>query len=205
MSFNGFQHPGKLFLHPLGGIPVEAERVILHAVSRLLEYPDKQWNNTLVQIRNEREQASVGSQLSEIWQWIDDFLRWADSTNEEERLHHYIHLFDFNKKTTLYMTYVRYGEERERGQALLSLKQIYEEAGFSMTDKELSDFLPLVLEFAAVAEPSFAACAIDIILPGMETLHKELKKTDTPYAHLTAAALTASDRMRRSVKRKRFG
>src|SRR5699024_11375249 len=40
-------------------------------------------------------------------------------------------------------------EQRERGLELLKIKQYYKQAGFSMTDKELPDYLPLMLEFCA--------------------------------------------------------
>lgn len=39
------------------------------------------------------------------------------------------------------------GEQRERGIELLELKQHYKKSGLSVTDKELPDYLPLLLEF----------------------------------------------------------
>ncbi len=47
----------------------------------------------------------------------------------------------------MYLTYMNTGEQRERGIELLELKQHYKKSGFEVTDKELPDYLPLLLEF----------------------------------------------------------
>lgn len=63
----------------------------------------------------------------------------------------YTDTFDFNKKSPLYMTYNKFDTQKERGQMLAKLKVLYEMFGLKMVDNELSDYLPLMLQFLHVA------------------------------------------------------
>jgi nitrate reductase delta subunit len=174
-------------------------RTIAYAVSQLLRYPDKEWEGELQSV-HELLLGEAEPLSAEAASLLRGFVQWAEATAEVERLQTYIGLFDFGKKTSLYMTYAAYGEERERGPALLALKQIYEEADLVMDDRELSDYLPLVLEFAAAAfEPLDAARALEAVLPGIGTLHEQLQQAASPYAQLTGAALLAADLLCRTV------
>ena len=64
----------------------------------------------------------------------------------------YTQTFDFDRDTNLYMTYFKFEDQKERGQMLAKLKVLYEMFGLKMPDNELSDFLPLMLEFLYAAE-----------------------------------------------------
>ncbi len=77
------------------------------------------------------------------------FFNSSTSQTLEDRTDHYIEIFDFGKTSNLYITYLKLGEQKERGLELLKLKKYYEAAGFGLTDNELPDYLPLVLEFCA--------------------------------------------------------
>jgi nitrate reductase delta subunit len=59
----------------------------------------------------------------------------------------YSNLFDLNKRFTLYLSYYRYQDSRERGQLLAKLKMLYEMFGVSVEGDELADYFPLMLEF----------------------------------------------------------
>lgn len=59
----------------------------------------------------------------------------------------YTDTFDFSKKHPLYMTFNKFDTQKERGQMLAKLKVLYEMFGLKMVDNELSDFLPLMLQF----------------------------------------------------------
>lgn len=45
------------------------------------------------------------------------------------------------------MTYNKFDTQKERGQMLAKLKVLYEMFGLEMVDNELSDYLPLMLQF----------------------------------------------------------
>lgn len=109
----------------------------------------------------------------------------------EEIQEMYTSTFDFQKETTLFMTYVKYADAKERGQMLARLKVLYEMFGLEMPDSELSDFLPLMCEFIYAAEwvgDPRAQQSFSMLLAVMEdgTYHlmKALEKHDSPYFHL---------------------
>jgi nitrate reductase delta subunit len=61
-------------------------------------------------------------------------------------------LFELNKKITLYATYYRFEDSRERGGVLAKLKMLYEMFGVSLDQSELTDYLPTMLEFLAYGD-----------------------------------------------------
>jgi nitrate reductase delta subunit len=56
-------------------------------------------------------------------------------------------LFDRSRSLALHLFEHVHGESRDRGQAMVDLKTLYENAGFFITANDLPDFIPLFLEF----------------------------------------------------------
>ncbi len=56
-------------------------------------------------------------------------------------------LFDRSKTLALHLFEHVHGESRDRGQAMVDLKAMYENAGLVITANELPDYVPLLLEF----------------------------------------------------------
>ncbi|ARJ50543.1 nitrate reductase molybdenum cofactor assembly chaperone [Staphylococcus lutrae] len=103
----------------------------------------------------------------------------------------YTDTFDFNEKTTLYMTFNQFDTQKERGQMLAKLKVLYEMFGLEMPASELSDYLPLMLEFLYVAHfegdkraQESVQLLIMIIEDGTYIMMKTLEKQENPYVHL---------------------
>ena len=65
-------------------------------------------------------------------------------------------LFDRSKTLALHMFEHVHGESRDRGQAMVDLKAMYENAGLMIAANELPDYVPLFLEFLAT-QPFAAA------------------------------------------------
>jgi nitrate reductase delta subunit len=74
---------------------------------------------------------------------VDD-LAARDLLEAEER---YVELFDRGRATSLNLFEHLYGDSRDRGDAMVELKRIYERAGFALTTSELPDYLPVLLEY----------------------------------------------------------
>ena len=68
----------------------------------------------------------------------------GDPLDLEQR---YVSLFDTGRATCLWLFEHVHGESRDRGQAMVDLKGIYERAGFHLAANELPDYLPAVLEY----------------------------------------------------------
>lgn len=56
-------------------------------------------------------------------------------------------LFDRSRSLALHLFEHVHGESRDRGQAMVDLKTLYENAGFFIAANDLPDFIPLFLEF----------------------------------------------------------
>lgn len=64
----------------------------------------------------------------------------------------YVQTFDITPENSLHLTHHTFGESRERGPALVALGEEYKAAGLVPLDGELPDYLPLMLEYAALLE-----------------------------------------------------
>ncbi|HEU5355594.1 MAG TPA: nitrate reductase molybdenum cofactor assembly chaperone [Actinocrinis sp.] len=93
---------------------------------------------------------------------------------------HYVATFDHRKRGCLYLTYYTHGDTRKRGLALLRLKQVYAAAGLTLTDDELPDHLPVMLEFAAAHPEAGQALLLDY-RAGLELLRLDLTDTSSPW------------------------
>ncbi|WP_052255803.1 nitrate reductase molybdenum cofactor assembly chaperone [Salinicoccus sp. YB14-2] len=103
----------------------------------------------------------------------------------------YTQTFDFDRDTNLYMTYFKFEDQKERGQMLAKLKVLYEMFGLKMPDNELSDYLPLMLEFLYAAEwrgDDRAAESLTLLIMVLEdgTYHmiQALERNKSPYFNL---------------------
>jgi len=77
------------------------------------------------------------------------FLDHVRTTPPGQLAEDYVATFDHRKRCCLFLTYYAHGDTRNRGMALLALKQTYAAAGLLLSDEELPDHLSVVLEFAA--------------------------------------------------------
>ena len=59
----------------------------------------------------------------------------------------YVLLFDRTRSLSLHLFEHVHGESRDRGQAMIDLKALYENGGLEIDAAELPDFVPLFLEF----------------------------------------------------------
>jgi nitrate reductase molybdenum cofactor assembly chaperone NarJ/NarW len=110
---------------------------------------------------------------------------WLRATPPADVAQHYVQTFDLRRRCALYLTYPRYGDTRKRGMAMVVFKMAYRDAGFVPSDEDLPDYLPMVLDFAALCprgERLLHAHRADL-----ELLRKALERADSPYADVVAA------------------
>lgn len=153
-------------------------RQVLCLIARLLEYPDAAWWQALPAFRDAVRRLSNRGVAAH----LDRFLDQAEIWGSDALCDHCVQTFDFGRATNLYLTYGQYGEQRERGRALLALKERYERAGFAMCQGELPDYLPLVLEFASCAPDQAAEEVLVTFQPAIARIHSGLREIDSPYA-----------------------
>ncbi len=125
-------------------------------LAALLTYP----NAALTKAARDGEIAAALAQeelvdkrgLAALRPLLDELASW-DLMDLQER---YVDLFDRSRSRSLYLFEHVHGESRDRGQAMVELTRMYEDAGLGLDTAELPDFLPLYLEYLSVLEPEEA-------------------------------------------------
>ncbi|MGH3472138.1 MAG: nitrate reductase molybdenum cofactor assembly chaperone [Nocardioidaceae bacterium] len=123
------------------------------------------------------------------------FLAWLASTPPNSVAQHYVETFDLRRRCALYLTYYRYGDTRKRGMSMLTFKTAYRAAGFVPSDDDLPDYLPMVLDFAALTpagEKLLRSHRADL-----ELLRRALRDASTPYADVVDAVCDQLPGLRR--------
>jgi nitrate reductase molybdenum cofactor assembly chaperone NarJ/NarW len=155
-------------------------RVVRQAASYLLAYPDEALVERLPVLRAALAEHRVRS--------LDGFLDHVERTPLRELEREYVDVFDLSRRHALYLSYWTDGDTRRRGEVLARFKAAYRASGFLVdTSGELPDYLPMVLEFAALADPDAGEALLREYRPSLELLRIGLVEDHTPYAEVVAA------------------
>jgi nitrate reductase delta subunit len=118
---------------------------------------------------------------------------WMRETPLDELQAAYVRTFDFDRRATLHLTYHTHGDRRQRGLELVRLKRRYADAGLPFTGSELPDYLPALLEFAALSPAAGEALLAELRVP-IELVRSRLHQTASPYAGLLDTVVEALPR-----------
>ncbi|MBT2217395.1 nitrate reductase molybdenum cofactor assembly chaperone [Virgibacillus dakarensis] len=155
-------------------------------IAFILQYPDRSAVEAIPEIKdaiNELTDRDVRYQLG-------TFINRVQQLTYEEWIDHYIEYFDFGKITNLYVTYLKLGEQRERGLELLKLKKFYASNGYEISDKELPDYLPLMLEFCGHVSVAVSTELLGMYLGNIEEIRTQLQKAESDYVYVLDALLS---------------
>jgi nitrate reductase delta subunit len=155
-------------------------RITFEIISYCLLYPNEEWLSELP----DTSSSLFLLEDEQLRDNLNQFMQYIMSNELNSLMQNYIETFDFGALTNLYITYEKYGEKRERGQALLSLKQLYELEGYEMEESELPDYLPLVLEFLSFCSEESTKKIIYSLGPVLEIMDENLKEIGSPYTIL---------------------
>lgn len=165
----------------------EARALVYKVASLLLQYPDDELRALGPQLRAAVD--DVGGEAA--GPPLDRVLRWWTDTPPLDVERHYVDVFDTAKRSGLYLTYYGEGDRRERGSALLRLGRMYRAGGFPQNGRELPDFLPVVLEFAAAADGVDGELPLREHRAALDVITRALSEAGSPYADaLEAIQLT---------------
>lgn len=155
-------------------------RLTLRILSALLRYPDEAVQQAVPELAGAlADDGLLSSEQRAALQPLLDALASADLLDAQER---YVGLFDRGRAVSLHLFEHVHGESRDRGQAMVDLRDRYEAQGLEIAAKELPDYLPLFLEYLSVL-PSVQA-AEELAQPGviLSALADRLEEKGTPYA-----------------------
>ncbi|MHB1803142.1 MAG: nitrate reductase molybdenum cofactor assembly chaperone [Actinomycetes bacterium] len=165
----------------------------------LLSYPDEGFADDLGGVGRALERLPAGSARDR----LDTAVAWLAGMAPMEAAALYVDTFDLRRGTSLYLTYYRHGDTRERGMALAALVDTYRMAGFTVSSGELPDFLPAMLELAAVE--TVGAAVLGEHRMALDALHDALDQAGSRYAAVVSAvgdALPAPSRADRDALRR---
>ncbi|HQV03946.1 MULTISPECIES: nitrate reductase molybdenum cofactor assembly chaperone [unclassified Novosphingobium] len=155
-------------------------RLTLRVLSALLRYPDVAVQQAAPELAGALASDGLLSaeQRARLQPLLDD-LASTDLLDLQER---YVGLFDRGRALSLHLFEHVHGESRDRGQAMVDLRDRYEAQGLEIAAKELPDYLPLMLEYLSVLPA--AQAADELAQPGviLSALAERLEEKGTPYA-----------------------
>lgn len=158
---------------------------IYKILSLLLGYPDEALQRAAPEIAAMlRGTAALPADIAQRLAGLAESIGAGDLLDRQEA---YVALFDQTRSLSLYLFEHVHGESRDRGQAMVDLRNLYEEHGLEMEDGELPDFLPLFLEFLDTIPQEEARGLLGDVRPIAETLAKRLGKRRSVYASVLDA------------------
>lgn len=160
-------------------------RTSLRALAALLAYPTGDQHAALPEICDALAADPVLAPALPGLLALADHLETGDLLDRQEE---YVGLFDRTRSLCLNLFEHVHGDSRERGPAMVELLGIYAAAGLEPATGELPDYLPLLLEHAAVA-PEAGIPLLANAAPLIDLLRARLAERASPWAAVLAATL----------------
>jgi nitrate reductase delta subunit len=123
---------------------------------------------------------------------IENLLQYIKATDLLDLQEEYVSLFDRTPSLSLHLFEHIHGDSRERGQAMVDLCNVYEEAGLLINTEETPDFLPLFLEYVSTLSPEDVKDNLGSVVNILSVLGERLKGRDTHYASIFTALVDAA-------------
>jgi len=157
------------------------------ALGVLLLYPSEDLRAALAEVEGVLDaeavltpatRAAVGGLVRE--------LATADPLDLEEA---YVSLFDRGSSLSLHLFQHAYGDARERGAAMVALRETYARHGLLSANGELPDYVPVLCEFLAEVPLDVGRPVLVDAAPVLRLLHRRLTERGSAYAAVFGALL----------------
>lgn len=155
---------------------------IYKILSVLLEYPEQELMDHLQEMPDELDQCQDIDMAERTA--LCEFIDYLAITPLTELQAEYVRTFDLTPEHSLHLTHHLFGDDKNRGPALIDLSELYKDYGVEVVANELPDYLPLILEFAAYLEDSEATVFLSDAHKVLGVLTDNLVKAGSPYAAL---------------------
>ena len=158
-------------------------------LSALLCYPEADLVEALPEFQAALDQMPELAAHREGLQALLDYLGGNSLRHIQEE---YVATFDRNHLHALYIFEHVFGEERDRGSAMVDLLEEYRRHGFELGDDELPDYLPALLEFFSHISPDEAQKLLGDAIHVINHIGKNLRTAGSPYAAVLECAVSLS-------------
>lgn len=163
----------------------------LKILSALLNYPNDELRAVAPELRAVIINKGLFSDDTEraLASLIDEIAT-GDLYDLQER---YVLLFDRTRSLSLHLFEHVHGESRDRGQAMIDLKTLYEKNDLTISASELPDFLPMFLEFLSTRPDDEIRELLGQTVHILEALGERLEKRESRYAAIFHALLEVAE------------
>lgn len=159
-------------------------------LSKLLDYPDAALFAELPRLHGVLRQGFEAGE----WLVLERFMKDLGASEMTDAQAAYVQTFDLTPEHALHLTHHLFGDDKNRGPALIDLTEFYKDYGLTMLTNdvaandggtnELPDYLPLMLEFVAQLDVSEARMFLSQWSKVLGQLASNLEETQSPYAPL---------------------
>jgi nitrate reductase delta subunit len=154
-------------------------------ISALLSYPTGEIQRAAHEFLSVLEEEDLLP--APLQQSLARFIEELESGNLIDLQERYVLLFDRTRSLSLHLFEHVHGESRDRGQAMVDLRSLYEANGLTMDSTELPDYLPLFLEFLATLPMQRAIELLGEPAHVLAALADRLRKRESSYAAILEA------------------
>ena len=154
---------------------------ILKIISLMMDYPEAELQTHNQELEGEI-QSSQGISISDKENLIEllHYFRDQDLMDIQES---YDSLFERGRAISLLLFEHVHGESRDRGQAMVDLMALYEDAGYEISVREVPDYIPMYLEFLSKRPEAEAKNGISDVAHILAILAERLKQRSSAYHH----------------------
>ncbi|QOT15176.1 nitrate reductase molybdenum cofactor assembly chaperone [Paenarthrobacter sp. YJN-5] len=158
------------------------QRIIYLAAAWCLSYPDEELIGRLPLMR------AALAEFPGAVQDFDDVLTHLESEPLTAVQASYVQEFDLGRRHALHLSYWTDGDTRRRGEVLGNFKKAYRQSEILVdTRGELPDYLPMVLEYAAVVDLAAGRDLLTRYRASLEMLRFGLLRDSLPHARILQA------------------
>lgn len=118
-------------------------------LARLLDYPEE--DGLLAHLEEAQEMLQAAQFPEATRQGIASLIGWLACTDPLTIQETYVEMVDRSRRGSLHLFEHVHGESRERGAAMIDLREFYAQRGMELSSSELPDWLPAILEFSSTA------------------------------------------------------
>ena len=149
-------------------------------LSNFLIYPDDLLKNS---INDAIDILKFESLLNDVCiNKIEEFKNYIINNDLLYLQEYYVSIFDRQQQFSLYLFEHIHGDSRERGMAMVDLKNLYKSSNFDLYDNsELPDFIPVFLEYLSVNSFEKSCILLGEIINIISILNHRLQKIKSPY------------------------
>ena len=106
----------------------------------------------------------------------------------------YVALFDRTPSLSLHLFEHIHGDSRDRGQAMVDLMKVYEDAGLFIDHEEMPDYLPLFAEYLSGLASAEASENLGSVVNILSSIGGRLKNRESFYAAIFDALIETASR-----------